>query len=143
MIGNVCTFCGDPAVRLCKRKHRDWTIIEPHEIKLKDLMMRDWRLYFITKRTVSIEKDCVYLTTAQGSSFSIQFLQLPVLVKRLVACGYPCCDFHCHKCMRFAEVEAIRDKLLGNKTKVRSANAGKPVTVNHRREEHQRQKAAH
>ncbi len=132
-----CTFCGDRAVKLCKRTHRDWVIIEPHEIKTGDILTHHGRLYTVTTCTNSIANDCAYLTTGQGTRFSIQVLTLPILVKRTVVCGYPCCEFHCHKCMRFAEMEAIRDKLMGKgKTKAQSANAGKPVAVAHTREEH-------
>lgn len=108
-----CSFCGDPAIRLCKRKHREWIIVDRRDIKAGDLLRREEKIYRVAK--VRIGENFVKVQTLQGLKFEFWHPDLPELVKRVVACGWACCEFHCHKCMRFAESEARRDRLLGKR----------------------------
>jgi hypothetical protein len=93
----------------------EWIIVQLSDIQPGDL----WRhpdhqglLYLITK--VFQRSDSVILETGQARTFELRFLELPILVKRLVECGWPMCELHCGKCMRFAESETRRAELLQN-----------------------------
>jgi hypothetical protein len=108
----VCSFCGDEATGICKRKHRDWTIISPSDLKPADILIRDGKIYAVSKVRYDKRGDAFHVKTGQGRTFVICYPELPILVKRLVECGWPKCDLHCGKCMRYAESEERRERLL-------------------------------
>lgn len=109
----TCTFCGDPAVELCTRKHLEWIIVLPLEVKAKDIWRSplDGKIYSVTELQ-QVDPDYFRLLTAQDKSFHIYHAQLPLLVRRSVPCGWPRCDLHCGKCMMYRESEE-RAELLG------------------------------
>ena len=117
-----CAVCGEPTVQLCKRKHLEWIIILPEELKKGDVLQHwDGKIYAVTK--TRWREEILTVETGQRKTLSIGWPTLPILVKRQVVCGWPCCELHCYKCMTFAEQEQRREKLL------QRANAGKPQPV--------------
>lgn len=114
-MSQTCTYCGDPAISICKRLHLEWIIVLPREIKSGDIWKQPERepLFLISKVSKRPSEDCVYIETRQGPRFRIPTLTLPVIVKRRVPCGWPRCELHCGKCLLYAEAEQRRDKLLG------------------------------
>jgi hypothetical protein len=84
---------------------------------------RHWddKSYAVTK--TRWRDDILMVETGQRKTLSIGFPSLPILVKREVICGWPCCELHCYKCMTYAEQEERRERLL------QSANAGKSRAV--------------
>jgi len=115
---NNTEFCGDPATERCPRKHREWTIIRPFELKKGDVLLRpDGRIYAVVKvRHKTDERfsdpDVFVVETGQQERFVILYAKLPILVKREVVCDWPTCGLHCAKCMRLGEAEERREHLL-------------------------------
>jgi len=135
----TCTFCGEPATSACKKLHLEWIIVLPLQIKSKDVLRGvDGLLYQVLKLKRSKRDDnAVQVVTGQRKTLVIAFLELPVLVKRYVVCGWPRCEFHCGKCMRYSEAEARREALLNPERKPQRAHAGKRQTVTEPREKRQ------
>lgn len=129
----LCPVCGDPAESICKRKHLEWTIILPGQLKKGDVIHHwDDKKYAVLK--VRWKGEIASIETGQRKTLSIGFPSLPILVRREQACGWPCCELHCYKCMGYAEQEQRRAELL------QSANAEKPQLTKDNREERQKHK---
>jgi hypothetical protein len=111
----VCEFCGDPIIEHCKVKHREWIIVLPREIEHGDLLMRprDQKIYQVT--SVREREEVFTVSTGQAEKIVLHFPNLPVLVKRDRACGWPRCELHCMKCMSYAAEEECRAELLNEK----------------------------
>ena len=121
MKSGVCTVCGDPTVALCTRRHREIVVIQLSELQKGDLLLRPtsvvdptggpWRMFLVTEVT-----DCpdgsVQIETGQSHTLYMLYPELPILVKREVACNWARCELHCGKCLRYAEEEQRRDELL-------------------------------
>lgn len=114
----LCEFCGDPATERCPRRHREWTIIRPFELKKNDVLLRpDGKMYSVEKvrhktDTRLFDPDIFVVETAQRERFVLLYAKLPVLVKREIVCDWPTCGLHCAKCMRLGEAEERREHLL-------------------------------
>jgi hypothetical protein len=114
----ICEFCGDPATERCTRKHREWIIIRPFELKKGDVLLRpDSKMYSVenVRRETNprfSDPDTFIVGTGQRDRFVILYAELPILVKRETVCDWPTCGLHCTKCMRYAEAEERRDRLL-------------------------------
>ena len=95
-------------------------------------MRHDGRTYSVLK--VRFADDAFHVQTKQKTRFLIFYPELPILVKREIECGWPRCEFHCGKCMRYAEEDEQRAALL------QSANAVESQVAKEREEEHQKEK---
>jgi hypothetical protein len=115
-----CTFCGDLSTGPCTRKHLEWIIVLPSEIKEKDI----WKSPVDNRKTYVVidlkpildEVDGIEgyrVFTAQKRSFQIFYPELPVLVRRHVLCGWPRCEFHCGKCMLYRESDERQAMIRG------------------------------
>jgi hypothetical protein len=129
----TCTVCGDPAIGFCTRMHRQWTIIQPREIR------PDGAMYAVSKAKTRVTDgdpgmDEYVVETKQKKRFLVLYPALPVLVKRDVVCGWPRCEFHCGKCMNLAQQDSDREEIL------RSANAVNSQAANDREKERHKHK---
>jgi len=99
-----CTFCGDPSIGPCTRKHLEWIIVLPSEIKPKDVFKSplDGRGYVVLSISRGPDSESYLLQTARRS-IGILYPELPVLVRRQVQCYWPRCELHCGKCMLYRE----------------------------------------
>jgi hypothetical protein len=106
-----CTFCGEPSIGLCEKLHLDWIIVLPRELKPGDVWKGPLcdKLYFI--KTTEMQEDGLSITTKQGRKYFIVHLELPLLVRRMVPCMWPRCEFHCGKCLMYESQEQRAEHL--------------------------------
>lgn len=105
----VCSYCGDPIVGQCKTKYSEWIVVLPREILRGDRIrcpLDAKKIYHVSKILITNERtddEAVLVSTVEKRSCLIYCPDLPYIVKREVACGWPRCDLHCVRCMRIAE----------------------------------------
>ena len=123
----VCNYCGDLAVELCGRQRPEWIIALPSELKPHDLWRRpiDGTLYSVREVIRDSEEEFRIFTNQDGKTFFVWRAQLPLLVKRQVACGWPRCEFHCERCILNAELDEQRARLMGDEKEASAARERK------------------
>ena len=130
-----CTFCGDPSIGPCTRKHLEWIIVLPSEVKPKDIYRNavDGKTYVVA-RLDPMESDGFVLVTAQKKKLNIFYPELPVLVRRWVLCGWPRCDLHCGKCMLYRESDERQAMIRGDNDPAASAEREKMKKLKRKKE---------